>query len=853
MAINGTFTVDHDLYLDVCDITLGENAKINVTGGHILVINESHLYGCTSMWDGIYANASNTIVIDNSLIEDAKSAVNSIGGAQYILNNSVFNKNYKSLVVSQYSGSVTTATVKACVFTCRNFSSISTIGPIFSDYSSHGNASTYSTTTLKPAYPAYLPGTFRTFTGIEVSSFANASPLQIGETSGTGDLNIFDNLDYGIRVLNSNSVVVKNNLFENIKDLNPFAVCFLGHYCPHNQSGIYASGNAHYNCNLTIGGSGNYEPNNFIGCTYGISSTAFNNNILKNTFNTIYNAGIEIESGTNLTSLISENDLDNVKNGIYSSALGTNATLNITTNYINTNGGTGAIRTDNGIYIANTGRSGSNSTALVTIQHNVINYPTNGINIYLATDCYLTTNTIDFHSQLNSSSSNSGIRTNRSDIRANTNTISYTPAAPSNVGLLYGIYAEDTKGVLFDNQLYNNATGIFCLNSCYPIDLECNHFYSCSNGFRFGPSSGAYIGDQISTTNHLSSGNEWNNMVGSPFIAGTINNQGNNPWTYPSQPTPWYTCNWYYIIGATTNPSVYQIQGIYYMPTIQNPCIQAAWLTVNNSENREKALGNIVRGTNSYETFTSEYLLRDSIYAYQQLNANDSLLNLKTEEDEMYQQFYNYTANTNTGKFRQINNLVMNTTIDNSSEARAINDAITPRCTIENNQQTVNSIYLNKLSYEADTTNGKGAIYNYDSTETVSLQTIAYQNPITGGDAVYMARVMLFIDMDDDDGASRMHTTHNNNNNQQVEKKPKFNLYPNPNNGNMTLEYLIEGKESGLITIYDVSGRLVKQQTLNPENNLVIIIAQELSAGAYYYTITIADSKIKSDKLIIIK
>ncbi len=188
----------------------------------------------------------------------------------------------------------------------------------------------------------------------------------------------------------------------------------------------------------------------------------------------------------------------------------------------------------------------------------------------------------------------------------------------------------------------------------------------------------------------------------------------------------------------------------------------------------------------------------------------------------------------------------------NSSEASVINNTISPRCTIENNQQTVNYIYLNKLSYEADTTNGIGAIYNYDSTETITLQNIAYQNPITGGDAVYMARVMLFIDVDDD-GSGKMHTTHNNNNNQLVEKKPEFNLYPNPNNGNMTLEYLIEGKESGLITIYDVSGRLVKQQTLNPENQIAIITAEELSAGAYYYIITIAESKVKSDKLIIIK
>ena len=87
----------------------------------------------------------------------------------------------------------------------------------------------------------------------------------------------------------------------------------------------------------------------------------------------------------------------------------------------------------------------------------------------------------------------------------------------------------------------------------------------------------------------------------------------------------------------------------------------------------------------------------------------------------------------------------------------------------------------------------------------------------------------------------------------QLTDAKDFKLYPNPNDGNMTLEYSIDGKESGLFTIYDVSGRLVKQQSLNPENNLAIITAEELSAGAYYYTVTIADRKVKSDKLIIIK
>ena len=80
-----------------------------------------------------------------------------------------------------------------------------------------------------------------------------------------------------------------------------------------------------------------------------------------------------------------------------------------------------------------------------------------------------------------------------------------------------------------------------------------------------------------------------------------------------------------------------------------------------------------------------------------------------------------------------------------------------------------------------------------------------------------------------------------------------FKLYPNPNNGSMTLEYKLTSTETATFIIYDVSGRLVKQQTLSSENKTAIINAFELDAGAYYYDIKVGESKVKSDKLIIIK
>ncbi len=78
-------------------------------------------------------------------------------------------------------------------------------------------------------------------------------------------------------------------------------------------------------------------------------------------------------------------------------------------------------------------------------------------------------------------------------------------------------------------------------------------------------------------------------------------------------------------------------------------------------------------------------------------------------------------------------------------------------------------------------------------------------------------------------------------------------LYPNPNDGNMTLEYNITEIGVAMFIIYDVSGRIVKEQTFNTENKKTTINAESLNAGLYYYTITINGNRKTSNKLVIIK
>ena len=83
---------------------------------------------------------------------------------------------------------------------------------------------------------------------------------------------------------------------------------------------------------------------------------------------------------------------------------------------------------------------------------------------------------------------------------------------------------------------------------------------------------------------------------------------------------------------------------------------------------------------------------------------------------------------------------------------------------------------------------------------------------------------------------------------------PVINLYPNPNDGNMTLEYSFPGEQDGMLTIYAINGDIVAVYPLKASNHLAFINSGELfSNGVYYYRFSVGDEIIATDKLIILK
>lgn len=78
------------------------------------------------------------------------------------------------------------------------------------------------------------------------------------------------------------------------------------------------------------------------------------------------------------------------------------------------------------------------------------------------------------------------------------------------------------------------------------------------------------------------------------------------------------------------------------------------------------------------------------------------------------------------------------------------------------------------------------------------------------------------------------------------------NIYPNPSNGTIVLNYTLKQNDIAEIKMYDLTGKLVEKHELDASKN-ELQINTNLNNGIYLYQVIVNDKVVKSDKLVIIK
>ena len=845
-AIDGVFHVDKSIMFTKIIIRMGPYAQIKIEKGATLTFDAVKVEACNGvMWDKIWLSEPSAKFISTSfsascptIIRDGITAVVSDFGAYYQINRTLFDNNYKGIVVNQFSGNHT-----GIVYDTRFESSAG----------------------LLPPYNSFT----KSYIGIELN---DVNHIAIGIPFSSTPNNKFDNMYFGIHSVRSN-VIIKNNKFSNFSNYSFGSYCYLqncclagtcsdnlGCQCISSGVAIYDHGNPAVlipTVGLTVGGVlSPYESNSFSNCYAGVLSqnnSQRNIYILKNSFTQI-NKGILIRNSHNGFIQIVKNTLDNFYAGTNHPSYGISISyanqgqIDINNNQINMISPAWA---NYGISVQSSNYVAPPPYGNVTrsICSNTIRQSYNGI--YLSTTRTLMINKNNIIFPAGNLGTRVGIKASSSPVNISYNTIFHPNSNPaaSDTSKLIGIYGINTPGLYVAGHnpasngiIMNTGTGIKMQNICTNSRLILNKMSSCYNGVRL---FNAKIGTQgyASGTTTYEFSNVWTSNISPNLVSGGI-----------SAFTKWYK------IGALPN----NVQPASWFPpsptpnnypyTLPNDC--PVFNFTNNAqigvggggnipsplsiEERDNYFGEIVKGTAEYLNNEEEFAYFDKEHAYRSIIDDPTLLNMGNEHDSIYQDFKSRCDNSALGVLERAWSFISNEDYEN---ARTTLNGVAPSNLVESNRLSVYNIYLQYVPYE---------FFNFTTDDYSTLEKIAFQDPATGGEGVFLARTMLGIDPDMEEEPEARIASKPRNDNLQSPTPETFigKIYPNPSGGDLFLDYSIPNGCQASIIIFDLLGREVFRANLMDEKRTITIRSTIIEEGLFIYKVEVDGKETVRDRFV---
>ena len=200
------------------------------------------------------------------------------------------------------------------------------------------------------------------------------------------------------------------------------------------------------------------------------------------------------------------------------------------------------------------------------------------------------------------------------------------------------------------------------------------------------------------------------------------------------------------------------------------------------------------------------------------------------------QLFYNNALNDNMGQLINAENILLDDTLGLSAFLSTFN----PENNAEQNMQTVLEIYEATYGMQPE---------EFTQDQIDILLGIALQSPISGGDAVYLARGLLHLDVDDiiDENNQRKSELANAQITEDV-----ITLYPNPAYDIVTIDLNGTVTDAIEFKLYNTLNKEVLYKTTNSSNGKPQINISSLADGIYYYTVRINGVKTFKGKISVI-
>lgn len=237
-------------------------------------------------------------------------------------------------------------------------------------------------------------------------------------------------------------------------------------------------------------------------------------------------------------------------------------------------------------------------------------------------------------------------------------------------------------------------------------------------------------------------------------------------------------------------------------------------------------------------TIESKWQLKDFMYR--------NIANGSAPMDATVQSFYATEQNGSVNDNRTIDSLIM---LGDYTQASSINGSASTALIIEQTAKDYNSLWLQKFS-DPD--------YIATSADILTLDNIANQCIHKGGKSVAHARALLGAiynhpsDYDDDCMDDKMGNRLSQNASHFETKGNVINLFPNPNNGNFTLNYYLtkEVTEADVI-VEDITGKLIYQSTIDVTMDNMSLHLIDAKTGIYFVKVMNGKEIISVHKVII--